>query len=62
MYAQYKSPNDATLSYMEDALHHFRTFKDVFFLGRAGTKAKNKANALENGTSENAHGRRGHKS
>jgi len=46
MYAQYKSHNDATLSYMEDALHRFHTFKDVFLLGRAGKKAKAKANAL----------------
>jgi len=46
MYAQYKSHDDATLSYMEDALHRFHTFKDVFLLGRAGKKAKAKANAL----------------
>jgi hypothetical protein len=31
---------------MEDALHCFHTFKDVFLLGRAGKKAKAKANAL----------------
>jgi len=46
MYARYKSHDDATLSYMEDALHRFHTFKDVFLLGRAGKKAKAKANAL----------------
>jgi hypothetical protein len=46
MYARYKSHDDATLSYMEDTLHHFHTFKDVFLLGRAGKKAKPKANAL----------------
>jgi hypothetical protein len=46
MYAQYTSHDDATLSYMEDALHRFYTFKDVFLLGRAGKKAKTKANAL----------------
>jgi hypothetical protein len=46
MYARYKSHDDATLSYMEDALHHFHTFKDVFLLGRASKKAKAKANAL----------------
>ena len=46
MYARYKSHDDATLSYMEDALHRFHTFKDVFLLGRAGRKAKAKANAL----------------
>jgi hypothetical protein len=46
MYARYKSHNDATLSYMEDALRRFHTLKDVFLLGRAGKKAKAKANAL----------------
>ena len=46
MYARYKSHQDATLSYMEDTLHRFDTFKDVFFLGLAGKKAKAKANAL----------------
>jgi len=46
MYARYNSHNDATLSYMEDALRHFHTFKDVFLLGRAGKKVKAKANAL----------------
>jgi hypothetical protein len=46
MYALYKSHDDATLSYMEDALCHFHTFKDVFLLGRAGKNAKSKANAL----------------
>jgi len=46
MYARYKSHDDATLSYMEHALHHFHTFKDVFLLGRAGKKVKAKANAL----------------
>jgi hypothetical protein len=46
MYAQYKSHDDATFSYMEDALHRLHTFKDVFLLGRAGRTAKDKANAL----------------
>jgi len=46
MYARYKSYDDATLSYMEDALHCFDTLKDVFLLGRAGKMAKAKANAL----------------
>jgi len=46
MYARYQCHDDATLRYMEDALHRFHTFKDVFLLGRAGTKAKAKANAL----------------
>jgi hypothetical protein len=44
MYARYKSDHDATLSYMEAALHRFHTFKDVFILGRAGKKVKAKAN------------------
>jgi hypothetical protein len=46
MYARYESHDDATLSYMADALRRFQTFKDVFLLGRAGKKAKAKANAL----------------
>ena len=46
MYARYKSHDDATLSYMADALCHFHTFKDVFLLGWDGKKAKAKANAL----------------
>jgi len=46
MYVRYKSHDDATLSYMEDALHCFHTCKDVLLLGRAGKKAKAKANAL----------------
>jgi hypothetical protein len=46
MYTRYKSDDDATLSYMEDALDRFHTVKDVFLLRRAGKKAKAKANAL----------------
>jgi hypothetical protein len=46
MYARYTSHDDATLSYMEDGLHCFHIFKDVFLLGQAGKKAKAKANAL----------------
>jgi hypothetical protein len=30
MYAQYKSHNDATLGYVQDALYCFHTFKDDF--------------------------------
>jgi hypothetical protein len=45
MYARYKSHDDETLSYLEDALRHFHTFKDGLLLGRAGKKAKAKANA-----------------
>jgi hypothetical protein len=30
---------------MEDPLHHFYTFKDIFLFGRASKKAKAKANA-----------------
>jgi len=33
MYARYKSHDDATLSYMENALHRFHTCKDIFLLG-----------------------------
>ena len=46
MYARYKSHDDATLSYMEDALCRFHTFQDVFLLWRAGKRAKAKAYAL----------------
>jgi len=46
MYARYKSHDDATLSYMEDAMHRFHTFNDDFLLGRAGKKEKANANAL----------------
>jgi len=46
MHARCKSHNDATFCYMEDALRRFHTFKDVFLLGRAGKKAKAKANTL----------------
>jgi hypothetical protein len=46
MYVRYTSHDDATVSYMEDALHCFHTFKDVFLLGRACKKEKAKANAL----------------
>jgi len=46
IYARYTSHDDATLSYMENTLHRFHTFKDVFLLGRAGKKAKAKANTL----------------
>jgi len=35
MYARYKSQDDATLSYIQDALHHFHSFKDVFLLRQA---------------------------
>jgi hypothetical protein len=46
IYARYKSHDNATLSYLEDALRHFHPFKDVFLLGRAGTMAMASANAL----------------
>jgi len=44
MYARNKSHDDATLSYMADALRRFHTFKDVFLLGQAGENVKTKAN------------------
>jgi len=46
IYARYKSHDDATLIFMEDALHSFHSFKDVILLVRAAIKAKAKANAL----------------
>ena len=45
MHAWYESHDDATLSYMEDAVLRFHNFKDVFLLGRAGKQAKANANA-----------------
>jgi hypothetical protein len=45
-YAQYKSHDDAILSYMRDALHGFHTFEDVIFLERAGETVKAKANTM----------------
>jgi len=46
MYTQFKSHNNVTLSYMENALHYFDTFKDVFLLGRTSKNAKVKASTL----------------
>jgi hypothetical protein len=46
MSTRYKSHDDATLSFLEDALRHCHTFKDDILLGRAGKKAKAKATAL----------------
>jgi len=46
MDAQYKSHDNATLSYMEHPLRRFHTFNDVFLLGESGKKAKANANAL----------------
>jgi hypothetical protein len=46
MDAQYKSHNDATLSYMHDALHHLYTFNDDFLLGQSSKKAQANPNAL----------------
>jgi hypothetical protein len=46
MYAPYESHDDATLSYIEDALHSVHTIKDVVLLGGAGKQEKTKANAL----------------
>jgi hypothetical protein len=46
IYARYKSHDNATLTYMEDALHRFHPFKAVSLLRPAGKTAKAKANAL----------------
>jgi len=46
IYACYKTHDDATLSYMEDTLRRFHTFKDVFSLRRARRKALPRANAM----------------
>jgi hypothetical protein len=45
MYGRYKSHDDATLSYMDDALHCVHTLKDILLLVQAGKKEKAKANA-----------------
>jgi len=44
-FGRYKSHDDETLSYMDNALHRFHTFNDLFLLGWAGKQAKAKANA-----------------
>jgi len=46
LYARYQSHDNATLCCMEDAFHSFHAFKNVYLLGRAGNKAKAKANAV----------------
>ena len=46
MYARFKSHDDATLSFMVDALNSFHTSQDGFLLGRDDKKAKAKANIL----------------
>jgi hypothetical protein len=46
MYARYKSDDDATWSYMDDALRYFHTFKDAFLLGRVSKQPMPNANAL----------------
>jgi len=61
MYAQYKSHSVATLNYMEDALHRFHTFKDVFLLRWASNKAKAKGNGLRTQICEEAKQKQGNK-
>jgi len=46
MYARYKSHNDATLSYIEDALRRSPTLKGVSLHGQPSKKAKANTNAL----------------
>ena len=46
MYGRYKSHDDATLSYFEDALCLFHTFKDIFVLRLASKWVQAKANPL----------------
>jgi hypothetical protein len=46
MYSRYKSHDEDTISYLEDALRRFHATKDVFLVGRVGKKAKAKATAL----------------
>jgi len=44
MYGWSESHNEATLSYMEDAVHPFLSFKDVVLIAQAGHSAKPEAN------------------
>jgi hypothetical protein len=44
MYARHKCHDDASLSYMEDALHCVHICKDIVLLERAGKQVKAKAN------------------
>jgi hypothetical protein len=46
MYGRYKSHDEATFSYVEDAFQCLHTFKVVFWLGQVGKNANPKANAL----------------
>jgi len=46
IYVRYQSHDDATLSYMEDAVRRFYTLNNIFLLRWAGKKVKAKANAL----------------
>jgi hypothetical protein len=46
IYAEYKSHDDVTLSYLEDAFRRFHTIKNGWFLRSASNEAKAKANAL----------------
>jgi hypothetical protein len=46
LYTRYKSQDDKTLSYMEDTLCHFHTFKGVSLLRRHGKKVKANGNSL----------------
>jgi hypothetical protein len=46
IYSPYKSHDDATLSCMENTLHRFHTFEDVFLFGRASKNLKDEGNAL----------------
>jgi len=52
MYAQYKSHDDATLSYMEDALHHFHTFQRCFLTRASRQKGEGQRQCPENRTRE----------
>jgi hypothetical protein len=46
MYARYKSHDNATLSYMDDALCPSHTVKDDFLLGQARKRVKAKGNGM----------------
>ena len=46
MYSYYKSHDEDTVSYMDDAPHRFHRTKDVFLGGRIGKRARAKASKL----------------
>jgi len=59
MYAQYKSHDDKTLSYMEDTMLRFHFFKTCFLTQASQQKIEGQSKSPENGTLEQEKGRQG---